>query len=188
MKPDELISILKIAGRLKETTRHCFLESGRQESVAEHSWRMALMAMLLEDEFDCDIHKVIQMCLIHDLGEVFTGDIPTFQKNDDQRHVEEERYQAWIDTFPETEKKMFQDLMVEMEAQQSVEAKLYKALDRLEAVISHDESSIETWLPLEYDLQYTYGQKEVQFSSYLKDLKIYIDQWTTTKIQSKSQD
>ena len=71
-----------------------------------------------------------------------------------------------------------------MEAQQSVEAKLYKALDRLEAVISHNESSIDTWLPLEYDLQYTYGQKEVQFSAYLKDLKACIDQWTTKKIET----
>ena len=90
MKPEELISILEVAGRLKTTTRHCFLKNGRQESVAEHSWRLALMAMLLEDAFDCDMNKVIRMCLIHDLGEVFTGDIPTFQKTDDDRRVEDD--------------------------------------------------------------------------------------------------
>lgn len=184
MKPEELIAILQAAGRLKETTRHCFFETGRQESVAEHSWRMALMALLLEDELACDMDRVIRMCLIHDLGEAFTGDIPTFQKTNDQRQTEKDRYQAWIDTFPKKEKQMFQDLISEMEAQQSVEAKLYKALDRLEAVISHNESSIDTWLPLEYDLQYTYGQKEVQFSAYLKDLKACIDQWTTKKIET----
>ena len=184
MKPEELISILEVAGRLKTTTRHCFLKNGRQESVAEHSWRLAMMAMLLEDAFDCDMNKVIRMCLIHDLGEVFTGDIPTFQKTDDDRRVEDDQYQAWIDTFPEKEKQMFEDLIVEMAAQETIEAKLYKALDKLEAVISHNESSIQTWLPLEYDLQYTYGQKEVQFSSYLKELKAYIDQWTKSKIEA----
>ena len=93
-------------------------------------------------------------------------------------------FRSWIDTFPEKEKQMFEDLIVEMAAQETIEAKLYKALDKLEAVISHNESSIQTWLPLEYDLQYTYGQKEVQFSSYLKELKAYIDQWTKSKIEA----
>ena len=65
------------------TGRHCFTAPGRAESVADHSWRIALMAMLLtgEEEFkSMDMNKVIRMCLIHDLGETFTGDIPAFQK------------------------------------------------------------------------------------------------------------
>lgn len=65
------------------TERHCFTAPDRAESVADHSWRIALMAMLLtgEEEFkSMDMNKVIRMCLIHDLGETFTGDIPAFQK------------------------------------------------------------------------------------------------------------
>ena len=79
MDPKELLSILHIAEGLKCNTRHSATSSGRRESVAEHSWRLALMAMLLEDEYpQLDMNKVIKMCLIHDLGEAFTGDIATF--------------------------------------------------------------------------------------------------------------
>ena len=85
MTTTEFLEILKIAGRLKVNTRHCYTEENRKESVADHTYRMALMAMLLswEEEFaKVDMNKVIRMCLIHDLGEAFTGDIPFFDKTD----------------------------------------------------------------------------------------------------------
>ena len=67
MNPEKLLSILNTAGKLKTVTRHCDLNESRKESVAEHSWRLALTAMLLRDEFpDTDIDRVIKMCLIHD--------------------------------------------------------------------------------------------------------------------------
>ena len=79
MNPTAYLSILSVAERLKCNTRHSWTSSGRHESVAEHSWRLALMAMLAADEFpDLDMDRVIRMCIIHDLGEAFTGDIPAF--------------------------------------------------------------------------------------------------------------
>ena len=70
MNPREFLDILHVAERLKDTPRHCTTTKGRTESVAEHSWRIALMAFLLRDQFsDLDMDKVIRMCLIHDLGE-----------------------------------------------------------------------------------------------------------------------
>ena len=79
MKARELLEALQIAERLKDATRHCYTKNGRHESVAEHSWMMTLMAFFMKDEFlEVDMNKVIQMCIIHDLGECFTGDIPTF--------------------------------------------------------------------------------------------------------------
>ena len=81
MNPRTLIEILTTAERLKDTTRHCYTTKGRHESVAEHSWMMTLMSFFLRDEFpDADMDKVTRMCIIHDLGECFTGDIPTFDK------------------------------------------------------------------------------------------------------------
>ncbi|SFT64756.1 HD domain-containing protein [Lachnospiraceae bacterium XBD2001] len=81
MNSREYLEILHVAERLKDTTRHCTTSNRRTESVAEHSWRISLMAFLLRHEFpDVDINKVVDMCLIHDLGECFTGDIPTFIK------------------------------------------------------------------------------------------------------------
>ena len=183
MRYEELLSLLSVAEKLKCNTRHCDTSSGRRESVAEHSWRLSLMAMLLEDEFpDTDINKVIKMCLIHDLGEAFTGDIATFDKTEDDSNKEEQLYLEWIDGFPEAQKKQFQNLVTEMSEQRTKEAKLYKALDKLEAVIQHNEADIASWLPLEYDLQLTYGAAEVAFSPYLSGLKKHIDEWTRDKI------
>ena len=184
MKPSELLSILSVAERLKCNTRHAYTSTGRHESVAEHSWRISLMAMLLTDEFpEADMDKVIRMCLIHDLGEAFTGDIPTFEKTKADEDREEAAFDAWVQTLPEQQRREFTDLLMEMNAQQTLEAKIYKALDKMEAVIQHNESDIATWLPLEYDLQLRYGAENVQFSPWFRELKEEIDGWTRRKIE-----
>lgn len=183
MRPNELLSILSVAERLKCATRHCCTSSGRHESVAEHSWRMSLMAMLVGEEFpEADMDKVIRMCLIHDLGEAFTGDIPAFHKTDADSDKEERLLGQWVRTLPEHTREEFSTLYAEMEALETLEARIYKAMDKLEAVIQHNESDISTWLPLEYDLQLTYGVENIQFSSYLKELRAEIDEWTRRKI------
>lgn len=186
MEPGELLSILSVAEKLKCNTRHSDTSSGRRESVAEHSWRVSLMAMLLENEFpDTDINKVIKMCLIHDLGEAFTGDIAAFYKTVADTQKEDALYREWVSHFPDYQKKQFQELLNEMEEQLTAEAKLYKALDKMEAVIQHNEADISSWLPLEYDLQLNYGNKEVQFSQYLRQLKELVNQQTRQKISQE---
>ena len=70
------LDFLKVAERLKCNTRHSYTSSGRHESVAEHSWRLTVMAYFMQDEFpEADIDKVIKMCMFHDMGEAITGDI-----------------------------------------------------------------------------------------------------------------
>jgi len=183
MHQKQLLEILAVAGRLKTTTRHCWSAPERKESVSDHSWRIALMAMLLTPEFpEADMDKVIRMCLIHDIGEAFTGDIPTFWKTQDDEAREDMLLAGWVSALPEDTRDTWRDLLEEMEALQTAEARIYKALDKLEAVISHNESDISTWLPLEYDLQLTYGTENVAFSSYFRELKELIDQWTREKI------
>ena len=184
MNPREYLDILHVAEKLKDTMRHCTTSKGRPESVAEHSWRISLMAMLLEKEFpEIDINKVIKMCLIHDLGECFTGDIPVFKKTSADSAREDELLAEWVATLPPEVSKEWQALYEEMDALETPEAKLYKALDKLEAVLSHDESDLDTWLPLEYDLQLTYGRDNVAFSPRLQALKDAIDAWTEEKIR-----
>lgn len=185
MTPQDFLTILSKAVILKTTTRHCYTQENRKESVADHSWRIALMAMLLsgEPEFqDTDMNKVIRMCLIHDLGETFTGDIPSFEKTDQNVQTEDAQFLTWANTFPSPQRQEWLSLLDEMEKLQTKEARTYKALDKLEALISHNESDLSTWLPLEYDLQLTYGQENVQFSPYLTALRKCIDQWTLAKI------
>ena len=185
MTPQEVLEILHVAERLKCNTRHCDTSTGRRESVAEHSWRLCLFAMLLEQEPEfrsLDTDRVLRMCLIHDLGEAFTGDIPAFSKSAQDEGREQALYEDWIAQFPPANRSQFQALLAEMTALATPEAKLYKALDKLEAVIQHNEASLDSWLPLEYDLQRTYGQEAVEFSPYLRALKAEIDRWTEEKI------
>lgn len=185
MTPQEVLEILHVAERLKCNTRHCDTSTGRRESVAEHSWRLCLFAMLLEQEPEfrsLDTDRVLRMCLIHDLGEAFTGDIPAFSKSSQDEGREQGLYEDWIAQFPPANRAQFQALLAEMTALATPEAKLYKALDKLEAVIQHNEASLDSWLPLEYDLQRTYGQEAIEFSPYLRALKAEIDRWTEEKI------
>ena len=189
MKPEELLRILSQAARLKTTMRHCYTEEGRRESVADHSWRIALIAMLMtgiEEYQDFDMNKVIRMCLIHDLGESFTGDIPTFEKDSADKKVEDDLFERWVDAFPEPQRAEWRGLLAEMKALETKEAKLYKALDKIEAIISHNESDISTWLPLEYDLQLTYGKENMQFSKYMTELRAEVDAWTIEKIEAEA--
>lgn len=184
MNPGELLKILNVAEKLKCNTRHCYTSSGRHESVAEHCWRTALMAMLLETEFpQADMNKVIKMILIHDLGEAFTGDIPCFNKTSKDETNESNVLDDWVKTFPEPEQKQWLELYAEMNTLETQEAKIYKALDKMEAVIQHDESDLSTWIPLEYELQFKYGLENVQFSDYMKNLKSEIDKITKSKIE-----
>lgn len=172
MEIRRLLNFLKIAEQLKCNTRHSCTSTGRPESVAEHSWRLALMAMLVSDEFpELDIDKVIKMCLIHDMGEAITGDIPAFEKTDEDRKVENQKVAQLLEKLAEPVKSEWKELFEEMETMQTKEAKLYKALDKLEALIQHNEADISTWIPLEYDLQMTYGNEECKFSEYIQKLR-----------------
>lgn len=190
MTPEELLEILHRANNLKINTRHNWTIGDRKESVADHSWRIALMAMLIsqEDEFkDTDMNKVIRMCLIHDLGEAFTGDIPVFNKTKNDESKEDALFFEWVNSFPEKQQQEWNALLNEMTALETKEAKTYKALDKLEALIAHDEADISTWLPLEYELQLTYGNENVQFSPYLKQFKEAIDEMTKEKIAKEKE-
>ena len=185
MNAKEYLDIMHIAERLKDTERHSTTSKGRIESVAEHSWRVSLMAFLLKYEFpEVDINKVINMCLIHDLGECFTGDIPTFIKTDGDRNKEDNLLYSWIDTLPLNIREEMKSLSDEMNAQKTIEAKIYKSLDKLEALIQHNEAPIETWSPNEYDLNKTYAFDTVAFSGWLSSLREEILNDTLNKINS----
>ena len=185
MKPEALLEAMHVAERLKDTMRHCYTTGGRRESVAEHSWRMTLMAYFVSDEFpEADMEKIYKMCLIHDLGECFTGDIPVFKKTGADEATEEALLQHWVDTLPEPFCGEMRALYEEMAARQTLEAKIYKAMDSLEAVIAHNESDLATWEPHEYELNRTYAYDRTDFSEYMKALRAAIREETEAKIAS----
>ena len=188
MNAREYLEILHVAERLKDTPRHCTTTNGRPESVAEHSWRVSLMASLLRHEFpDLDMDKVVSMCLIHDLGECFTGDIPAFVKTDADRKTEDTLLEQWVKSLPEEISSDLSALYKEMDAQKTAEAKLYKALDKLEALIQHNESPLSTWSENEYELNKTYALETVSFSKWLTALREEILKDTIEKIEKESE-
>ena len=183
MTPREYLEILHTAEKLKDTPRHCTTSQRRTESVAEHSWRISLMAFLLRHEFpDADMDKVVSMCLIHDLGECFTGDIPAFEKNDTQRKTEDVLLENWVRTLPSDISADMLSLYAEMNEQKTVESRIFKALDKLEALIQHNESPLDTWSENEYELNKTYAFDTVAFSEWLTDLRKEILTDTLEKI------
>ena len=185
MQPKKLVEFLGIVGKLKSNTRHVWNADNRQESVAEHCWRLSVMALLMTDEFpEVDINKVVKMCLIHDFGEAITGDIPSFMKNEEDEEKEEKAIIDLLDMLPKSISEEFADLFAEMANMETEEAKLYKALDKLEAIISHNESPLETWLELEYTENLIYGTENVVFSDYLIKLREKLMKDSIQKIEN----
>jgi putative hydrolases of HD superfamily len=184
MNIKKLIEFMAIAENLKNNTRHSWTSTNRHESVAEHSWRLSLMAYFMKDEFpEVDINKVILMSIFHDLGEAITGDIPAFYKTENHDIIEDREVHQLLSTLPEPFKKELTMLFLEMHGQNTLESKIYKALDKMETLIQHNEADISTWLPLEYELNLTYGEKQVEFSEYMKELKQVINEDSINKIQ-----
>ena len=161
MEPKEFLAFLARLEKLKCNTRHSWTSSGRHESVAEHSWRLAMLAMLLKDALpEVDMDKVLRMCLIHDVGEAVTGDIPSFQKTDANEETERQAIAELLSPLPDGLRGELTALFAEMDALATPEARVYKALDKLEVVVQHNEAPLDTWLPLEYELNQTYGIPE----------------------------
>lgn len=186
MEARKLIDIMAIAERLKDAERHCYTSGGRRESVAEHSWRLALLAYFVGYEFpELDMEKLLKMCMIHDLGEAFVGDVPAFEKTEAHEEKENAALGRWVVSLPEPYASEMAELYSEMAKRETLEAKIYKALDNIEALIQHNESDIDTWLPLEYDLQLTYGNDKVVFSDYLTALRNEIREDSIKKIAER---
>lgn len=185
MEIDRYIEIVDFLENLKNNTRHSWTSTNRRESVAEHSLRLAMMAYFIKDEYqNIDANKLILMCIFHDLGEVITGDIPSFEKTDDDRKMESEKLRDFLKSIDEPYRSELLNLFDEMEKLETEEAKLYKALDRMEAVIQHNSADLSTWIPLEFELNKTYGEKEANFSDYTRELRKKLKEITEEKIKN----
>lgn len=186
MDVKELIRIMGAVEPLKYNTRHSWSSAGRQESVAEHSWGLCMLALLVRDEYpELDMDKVLRMCVLHDVGEAFTGDIPAFYKTEQHEAAETDALQAWVNTLPQPYRAEFSALYAEMDALQTGEAKLYKALDKMETLIQHNLADLSTWLPLEHTANLTYGEKETAFSPWTAALKAQIKADSIAKMQAQ---
>lgn len=172
MEEEALLQFLNLAEKLKCYTRHSWTSSGRQESVAEHVYRLLVFAWLVREEFpDYDMNRVMELALFHDMGEALTGDIPAFEKDKEDEKKEEQAQEKIAGMLPEPYRERLADIFREVEKKETKESRLLQAMDKLEALIQHNEADLSTWLPLEYDLQLTYGQEQTKSIPYMKKLR-----------------
>lgn len=173
----KILGFLHVAENLKKLTRHSWLSDGRRESVAEHTWRVSIMYMLVKPYLGIKVDslKVLEMITIHDIIEALVGDVPAFeslQSETKQMKIKKEREAiAEIRRSLDNEAgEHFYSLWYEFEEKQTDEAKVANALDKLEAQIQHNEADISTWLDIEKEMLYMMG-KHVEFNEFLTVLK-----------------
>lgn len=187
MKTDNLIAFLDAAEKLKCNTRHSWTSSGRQESVAEHSWRLCVFAWLLRHEFpELKMERVIELCMFHDIGEALTGDFAAFHKGEQEEHREEEALKQLTELLDGPEKEELAELLREVVEKKTPEAVLFTALDKMEALLQHNEAPISSWLPLEYELQMEYGNEQSGAFPYTKMLRERLRQDSLRKISEEA--
>jgi len=171
---------------LKRLLRHSWLSDDRRESVAEQTWRMAMMALLFHEEIEVkvDIHKVIKMILIHDLAEVYAGDYVVFKHVPKDKHeLEFVALQKLVKTLPQQLAEEFVSLWQEFEDKKTNEGKFATALDKLEVIIQHNEAKLESWEEKEYSMNYYYAYDEVKFSEVLTVFRDLVLVETIEKIE-----
>jgi putative hydrolase of HD superfamily len=185
---DGILDFLRGAEKLKSTLRTCYASTGRQESVAEHSWRLALLAMLLRHEFpELDDGKVLRMCLIHDLGEAIGGDIPAPEqarrREEDPsagKAVQERRdLLTLLEPLPPALQREITMLWDEYEAAASPEARLVKALDKLETILQHNQGKNPPDFDYAFNLEY--GRHHTGGHPVIVALRAMLDEETARK-------
>lgn len=183
----ELLNFLSLAERLKTELRHSWLSDGRQESVAEHCWMMALMAMLIAPhlEHEVDLHRVLLLILVHDICETKVGDIPFFEVSDRKTakaQAEAQAMQEIRDMFSDQTGRTMSDLWHEFEDGKTPEARFARALDHLEVQHQHNLAAIDTWTPIEYDLVYTKTSSQCSHDATLRQIARAIEDQAEQKM------
>jgi putative hydrolase of HD superfamily len=177
-----ILKVLQLAERLKFELRHSYLSSGRQESVAEHTWRMSLMAVLIEPllKTKVDTARMLKMIIINDLVEAEDKDVSALDvlRYPSIRIQKEARERSAIENIKNalshTNGQEIYDLFYEFEHKETYEAKVANALDKLEVQLQHNHADISTWEEIEYDMSYMMD-KHVLFDETLTALKDQIE-------------
>ncbi|QXH33256.1 HD domain-containing protein [Pseudomonas muyukensis] len=177
------LAFLREAERLKDVLRSAHTATGRTESTAEHSWRLCLMALVFADQMPgLDLLKVVQLCVIHDLGEALHGDIPAVaqhpgQDKDQQEFADLRQLCAVLD---EPLRTGILDLWQEYTAARSAEALAVKALDKLETLLQHTQGANPP--DFDYAFNLDYGRRYTDAAPLFQALREQIDEQTRKRM------
>ncbi len=179
------LEFLRRAERLKDTTRTAFTTEGRQETVAAHTWRLCLMALVFEQQFpDVDFARLVKMCIIHDLGEAISGDIPAIHQDPDSGKSDQERQDLLelLRPLPDDLRDEIVGLWDEYEGASTGEARLAKALDKLETILQHNQGKN----PEDFDYRFNlgYGREYTSGDPVIVALRKILDAETEQRARS----
>jgi len=189
-KITSILKVLTLAEKLKFELRHSYTSNGRQESVAEHTWRMSLMAVLIEPLLTQKVNtaRLLKMIIIHDLVEAEAKDISALDvlRNPEIkiRKVQKEKQaiENLREALKETNGEEIYNLFYEFENKQTYEALVANALDKLEVQLQHNHADFSTWEKIEYDMCYMMD-KHVLFDKTLFELKKQIEEEAEQKMK-----
>lgn len=177
-----LIAFLALAERLKDTPRNSRTAAGRTESSAEHTWRLCLMALLLAERLGADPLRLIGICLVHDLAEALTGDLPAPapRRHGVKEARERDALATLTDTLPGAARQRILALWTEYEEQTSLEGRLAKGLDKLETILQHAQGRNPEGFDYAYNL--AYGRKDTAAHPLLAALRERLDAATRARM------
>lgn len=180
------------AEKLKTTMRHSWTsDSNRQESTAEHTWMLCLIALTLFGQIKVKVDqlKVLKMLIIHDLAETIIGDIPAFdtegRKNKNER--EKTAMEQLVKHLPLKIKNEIIELFEECEEKSTREAKVAQAIDKFEAPLQHNISDISTWDQNDFDIHGRYKMNYFDFDPFLMELREELETMTREKVTKAKQ-
>ncbi|EAR7074537.1 HD domain-containing protein [Salmonella enterica] len=182
------LAFLQEAEKLKSVLRSAHSSTGRAESTAEHSWRLCLMAMIFEDEFaGMDMLRILKMCLVHDLGEAIHGDIPAVERelHPDKSTEEKAALLHLTQSLDEKQRKEILSLWQEYEHAVSPEARIVKALDKLETILQHNQGINPP--DFDYEFNLTYGQEYTSIHPLFTLMRKILNEDTRQKIAERAQ-
>lgn len=186
MDPSRLAAILaflQAAEKLKDTLRSGITSSGRAESTAEHSWRLCLMAMLFDRELaGHDRLRLLKLCIVHDLGEAISGDVPaTCQKPGDGRAARERADLATLCApLPTDLAHEILGLWDEYSTAATPEAQIVKGFDKLETMLQHLVG--RNAADFDYGFNLSYGAQHMRKHPLLAQMREVVDAATRARI------
>lgn len=163
---EKQIEFIKEIDKLKYIQRRTkLLNSDRNENDAEHSWHLAVMAVILSQHSNTniDLLKVIKMVLIHDIVEIDAGDTFIYDTQKNHTNTEEELLAAKriFGILPTKQAEELITIWEEFEAGETEEAKFAKSMDRLEPLLQNTSNNGGTWKEYNVDFETVYEKKKV---------------------------